>query len=373
MKYFKGYIKENIRWLAVIFCIAVVMAMTMLVNGISFWEIGYGLLLCAFVTVVAIAVGYGRHCQSFRRLDEMLKNIAVAPNDMKTPEYLYEQQYQECIRAISLEKNQLQNEMLNRQKDLSEYYSMWVHQIKTPIAALKLLLDEAMTAYFDAEEWEETDTCVIKERQKQYELFRIEQYVEMALQYTRLGAETNDFVFQKVMLDEVIKSSIHKYAKLFIHKKLRLIYEPQDIMAVTDKKWLGFVIDQLLSNAVKYTKQGSVTIRVTYTAQRQACDKDSELGEAQSQKHWYERNVVLSEESVQIVIEDTGIGIRAEDLPRVCEKGYTGYNGHANQYSTGIGLYLCKAILDKLGHRLVITSEEGKGTQAQIMILGDCK
>ena len=117
-----------------------------------------------------------------------------------------------------MEKNQLQNEMLNRQKDLSEYYSMWVHQIKTPIAALKLLLDETMAAYFDAEEREENDICVIKEQQKQYELFRIEQYVDMALQYTRLGAETNDFVFWNVILDEVIKPSIHKYAKLFIHK-----------------------------------------------------------------------------------------------------------------------------------------------------------
>ena len=369
MKHFKGYIKENIRWLAVIFFIVIVMAVTMLGNGISFREIGYGLFVCFFITIVAIVVGYGRHRESFRRLDEMRNNIAVISSDMKTPEYLYEQQYQDCIRTILLEKNQLQNEMLNRQKDLSEYYSMWVHQIKTPIAALKLLIDETMAVHLDAEEQEENDTYVIKEQQKQYELFRIEQYVDMALQYTRLGAETNDFVFQDVMLDEVIKSSIHKYAKLFIHKKLRLIYEPQDMMAVTDKKWLGFVIDQLLSNAVKYTKQGSVTIRVAYTAQGQACDNNLKLGEAQSQKCWYERNAALSEESVRIVIEDTGIGIRAEDLPRICEKGYTGYNGHADQYSTGIGLYLCKAILDKLGHRLVITSEEGKGTRAEIMIL----
>lgn len=369
MKHFKGYIKENIRWLAVILCIAVVMAVTMLVNGISFWEIGYAMLLCVFVTIVTIAVGYGRHRESLRRLDEMRKNIAVESNDMKTPEYLYEQQYQECIRAISLEKNQLQNEMMNRQKDLSEYYSMWVHQIKTPIAALKLLLDETMTAYFDAEEREENDTFVIKEQQKQYELFRIEQYVDMALQYTRLGAETNDFVFQKVMLDEVIKPSIHKYAKLFIHKKLRLIYEPQDMMAVTDKKWLGFVIDQLLSNAVKYTKQGGVTIQVVDASQMRSCEDISDSEETQPYKRWYDRDIAETEEYVHIIIEDTGIGIRAEDLPRVCEKGYTGYNGHADQYSTGIGLYLCKAILDKLGHRLVITSEEGKGTRAEIIVL----
>ncbi len=368
MKHFKGYIKENIRWLAVILCMALVMIVTMLVNGIPFFEIGYGLLVCAFVTFVAVVAGYGRHFESLRWLDEMRSNIAVASNDMKTPEYLYEQQYQDCIRAILQEKNQLQNEMLNRQKDLSEYYSMWVHQIKTPIAALRLLIDETMSMYLDAEEREENDTCVIKERQKYHELFRIEQYADMALQYTRLGSETNDFVFQNVMLDAVIKTSIHKYAKLFIHKKLRLQYEPQDIMAVTDKKWLGFVIDQLLANAVKYTKQGGVTICVARSAQGQDCERTSDLGETQSCGHWYERDAVEREESVHIIIEDTGIGIRAEDLPRICEKGYTGYNGHADQYSTGIGLYLCKAILAKLGHRLVITSEEGNGTRAEIVI-----
>lgn len=132
------------------------------------------------------------------------------------------------------------------------------------------------------------DTCVIKEQQKQQELFRIEQYAYMALQYTRLGAESNDFVLEQVVLDEVIKHSVRKYAKQFIHKKLQLCYEPREI--------------------------------------------------------------------------------RAEDLPRVCEMGYTGYNGHADQYSTGIGLYLCKSILDKLGHRLLVTSTEGVGTQVEILI-----
>lgn len=184
----------------------------------------------------------------------------------------------------------------------------------------------------------------------QNELFRIEQYADMALQYTRLGAETNDFVFEHVMLDEVIRPSIHKYARQFIQKQLRLSYAPCELMAVTDKKWLGFVLDQLLSNAVKYTKQGGVTIRVC------------------GDKHLFDKTET-SGESVRIIIEDTGIGIHAEDLPRVCEKGYTGYNGHADKYSTGIGLYLCRSILDKLGHSFQITSEQGRGTRVEIVFL----
>lgn len=345
MKYFIAYIKENIRWLAVILCIALTAAATMLLNEIPFFEIVYGLMLCLFLTAVAIAVGYSRHYNSFRQLEQMQKNITVIPDDMKNPEYMYERQYQNCITILAEENKNIRNEMRNRQQDMAEYYSMWVHQIKTPIAALKLLIDENISAYLESDNIEENDICVTNERQKQNELFRIEQYVDMALQYMRLGSGTNDFVIESVLLDEVIKCSIHKYAKQFIHKKLRLTYEPQDIVAVTDKKWLGFVIDQLLSNSIKYTKHGGITIKV-------------------------ERIAAALEESADnvavIIIEDTGIGISAEDLPRICEKGYTGYNGHADKYSTGIGLYLCKAILDKLGHQLNITSEIGKGTRVEI-------
>ena len=373
MRNLKAYLLEKIRWLVVILFIALVMTVTMLLNGIPFWEIGYGMLLCGFITAAAILTGYGRHMESFRQLEQMRENIVAAPDDMKVPEYMYERQYQDCIRAIAQEKDRLQKEMMNRQQDLSKYYSMWVHQIKTPIAALKLLIDEEMRACLDAEmdecpdadRVEENDMRVINVRQKQNELFRIEQYVDMALQYTRLGAQTNDFVIERVLLDDAVKPSIYKYAKQFIHKQLRLTYVPQDIKAVTDKKWLGFVIDQLLSNAVKYTKQGGVTIQVLCIAQSDDAGRRSETKE--ERKHWYEESPAV-EESVHIIIEDTGIGISADDLPRVCEKGYTGYNGHADQYSTGIGLYLCKAILDKLGHQFLITSEKGRGTRAEIVI-----
>lgn len=346
IKYLKRYIGERKGWLAVILCIIVIMAGIMFFNGVPAAEIGYGLALCVFMTAAAVLAGYGRHWESLWKLEQLRENITMLSNEMKAPEYLYEEQYQDCIRALVQEKDRLRNEMRKRQQNMAAYYSMWVHQIKTPIAALKLLIDEDLENCFElADETQENDTRVRKEQLKWQELFRIEQYADMALQYTRLGTESNDFVFEHVVLDEVIRCSVRKYAKQFIHKKLRLCYEPQEIAAVTDRKWLGFVVDQLLSNAVKYTKEGSVTARVF-------CGQEDL-------------------QSVHIVIEDTGIGIRAEDLPRVCEMGYTGYNGHADRYSTGIGLYLCKAILDKLGHRLLVASNEGEGTRVEIVIAGD--
>lgn len=219
-----------------------------------------------------------------------------------------------------------------------EYYTMWVHQIKTPIAALKLLIEEEADIPGAEEPLGADRESLQQQREKRrdeelQQLFAIEQYVNMALSYMRLGSETTDFVLRQTDLDEVIRMAVRRYARHFISKKIVLHYEETGARVLTDEKWLGFVIEQLLSNALKYTHEGSITIGM---------------------------------EEGRLTITDTGIGIRAEDLPRVCEKGYTGYNGHANQKSTGIGLYLCSTILKKLGHSFTITSQEGTGTRVMI-------
>ena len=162
------------------------------------------------------------------------------------------------------------------------------------------------------------------------QLFRIEQYAEMALGYLRLDSDSSDFIFQEYSLDDIIRQAIHKYAAQFVRKRIRLQYEPVNITVLTDEKWLLFIIEQILSNAVKYTQEGKVTITVT------------------------------KEKVLQIA--DTGIGIAPEDLPRIFEKGFTGYNGRADRKSTGLGLYLCKMAADRLSHQIDADSEAGKGT-----------
>lgn len=166
------------------------------------------------------------------------------------------------------------------------------------------------------------------------ELFRIEQYVEMVLYYVRLGEGGSDLVIQEHDLDDIIRKAVRKYAGQFVRKRIRLVYQGTDIRVMTDEKWLSFIIEQILSNAVKYTSRGEVTITV--------------------------------DEKKRISIADTGIGIAAEDLPRIFEKGYTGYNGRVERKSTGIGLYLCKMAADKLGHKLSAESEPGKGSRFTI-------
>ena len=196
---------------------------------------------------------------------------------------------------------------------------MWAHQIKPPIAAMHLTLQREDSAL---------------SRQLAGELQRIEQYVEMVLYYVRLGESGSDLVIQEHDLDDIIRKAVRKYAGQFVRRRLHLGYQGTDIRVLPDEKWLSFIIEQLLSNAVKYTSKGSVTISV-----------DAEK---------------------RLTISDTGIGIAGEDLPRLFEKGYTGYNGRVERKSTGIGLYLCKMAADKLGHRLSAESEPGKGSRFTI-------
>ena len=225
--------------------------------------------------------------------------------------------YRDIIRKLDGMRMGAETERQRSLEEMTDYYTMWAHQIKTPIFALRLLLRE---------EPEEN-------RESGAQLFRIEQYVEMALSYIRLGNMASDLKLQWYPMDEIIKPAVKKYSKLFILKKIKLKYEPIENKILTDEKWLGLVVEQILSNALKYTNEGTISIYLE-----------------------------PKKENV-LVIEDTGIGIWQEDLPRVFEKGFTGYNGRTDKKSTGIGLYLCKSIVDKLNHRIYISSEVSKGTK----------
>ena len=181
------------------------------------------------------------------------------------------------------------------------------------------------------------------------ELFKIEQYVEMVLGYLRTEDMSSDLKLSRCALDSIIREQIHKYTGIFISKKLSLTYEGISENVLTDEKWLGFVIGQILSNALKYTRTGGIRISL----------KDVP-GNSQNTE---DISNMISPSPVTLIIEDTGIGIRKEDLPRIFEKGYTGVNGRENNRATGIGLYLSKKIMKRLGHRIYVTSEEGKGTK----------
>lgn len=281
------------------------------------WEpLFYVWALCTAAALPCLVWDAARCLGRSRELELLRRNIRASIERLPEPRGPVEAGYDSLLRELWDEKARLGAEYSAARREAEDYYAMWVHQIKTPIAALRLLLQREPRS----------DTAALRA-----ELFRIEQYVEMVLSYQRLGAGTVDLVLRRTELDSVMRSCVRKYAPLFIAKKLPLELGETGLEAVTDEKWLAFVIEQLLSNALKYTEKGGIRI----------------LAEGRS-----------------LVIEDSGAGIAPEDLPRLGELGFTGYNGRAEHGSTGLGLYLCRRICGLLGHGLRFESELGRGTRA---------
>ena len=237
-----------------------------------------------------------------------------------------EEDYKNLVRAFADIYRTERKANEKKTESAMEYMTLWTHQIKTPITAMQLLLQEP----------DETMISDRKRRELLDQLFEIEQYVDMALQYTRLDTITSDFLFQEYRLFDLVKQAVKYFARTFISKKLSLDMKETDTVVVTDGKWLLFVIKQLLSNALKYTDRGVISV------------------------------YMHPDHTQTLVIKDTGIGIAAEDPPRIYERGFTGENGRLQKKSTGIGLYLSKTILGRLGHRIVIISETGRGTRVEL-------
>lgn len=232
-----------------------------------------------------------------------------------------EEAYQNLILNLSRSKAAAAAESANKFQDMTDYYTLWAHQIKTPIAAMRLVLQSDAAP----------DPSLL-----QQELFQIEQYVEMVLCYLRLDSDTTDFLIRSYELDGIIRQALRKFAPWFIRKRLQLHYSPVSCTVLTDEKWLLFALEQIVSNAIKYTSRGSVTISL--------------------------------EDPKTLVIRDTGLGITPEDLPRIFEKGYTGRMGRMDKRSTGIGLYLCRRILTQLGHSITAESVLGQGTTIRLYL-----
>ncbi len=279
--------------------------------------VGYAALLCAAAGLVCLAAGHIRYASRRRALAAALRDPAL-PIELPAPADGLEEDYQRLVRALREELARREAANSRAMEDRLDWFTGWVHQIKTPIAGMDLLLDD------DAPDRGEMKN----------QLFRIEQYAEMALGYLRLDGG-RDLVLARYDLDAIVRRAVKKYAGWFIRRGVALDYDLGEQRALTDEKWLGFVIEQVLSNALKYTPRGSVRI--------------------------------YAEPGPVLVVRDTGVGIEPADLPMVFEKGYTGFNGRQGDgRSTGIGLYLCRRVCRMLGHDIALRSRPGEGTEVRI-------
>lgn len=315
MTLFWAYIKQHRRLLTALTLFVAIFSASFALYRLPLRAVGYPVLLCAVFGLVLAAADFSRRKSRHAQLTESEKLPAAMISVLPDIESIEDADYQAIIRSLQNEVAALDSSTAARYQELTDYYTVWVHQIKTPITSMRLTLQNEDTPL---------------SRKLHLDLFQIERYVEMVLAFVRLDASESDYVFKEYSLDTIVRQSVAKFASEFIDRKIGLSYEPIEKNVVTDEKWLAFVIEQLLSNALKYTRSGSIRI--------------------------YRR------EPATLCIEDTGIGIAAEDLPRIFEKGYTGYNGRTDKRASGLGLYLCKRICKNLGADIRVSSALGQGT-----------
>lgn len=334
-----NFIKQNYIWILMIVTMSCIHLLYMYLIGARKQDLVYAAVLDAILLLITVLVGFFRYSSKVKALSNALKRPVEEQAQLPEATDDVEILYHRLLENQSIARSESESSAAIRQSQMRDYYSMWVHQIKTPISAMKLLLEAEREELGQLMCDDEQSQCLLSDNMDSFEdeLFRIEEYVSMALQYQRVSSTENDFVLEKVSVDGVIRDTIKKYAKIMIRRHIGINYSGTGQKVYTDGKWLAFMLEQILSNAIKYTPHGVVTIET-------AEEKDRFF----------------------ITIKDTGIGIKAEDLPRVFEKGYTGYNGHADKKATGIGLYLCRQMADKLGHTIRMESEIGKGTKVWI-------
>jgi signal transduction histidine kinase len=261
---------------------------------------------------------YGGLRETIRQLDRkyLLSEVVEAP-DFYEGELLYD-----ALKAVGKSANDEIARHSMIATEYREYIELWVHEIKTPIAAAKLLCENAQNAETDAE------------------IDKIERFVEQALFYSRSGNVENDYLIRRIKLEELLNDTLKSRAVYLIGRKIRIRMKNVSHTVFTDPKWLSFILWQLIDNAVKY---GSKNI---------------------------EFSGVPRENSIALLIRDDGVGISEKDVERVFDKGFTGENGRRFGRSTGIGLYLCKKLCTKLGLGISVSSAPGEGVVAEIVFPG---
>ena len=321
MRLFLQYLRGKAGKIVAFFLFAAIFIVSFALYHLPLAAVWYPSALCVVLGLAVLLLDFRRVKARHETLRLILRQLPTLPDTLPAAHSIPEEAYRALVQALCAQQQALETRMNAQYQDMLDYYTLWAHQIKTPIAAMRLRLQS-----------EDSDSS----RRLLADLGRIEQYVEMVLTYLRLEGEGTDYVFREAKLDDIVRPALRRFAGEFIARRLTLDYTPTDVRVLTDEKWLSFVIEQVLSNALKYTPQGGVSVYV--------------------------------EEPKTLCIRDTGIGIAPEDLPRVFERGYTGLQGRADKRASGIGLYLCRRVCRRLGHTITMRSRVGEGTEITISL-----
>ena len=327
---FKSYLKDNITTLLLIIFVIITIEIFLMIYNISILLRVYILISVLLAYIIGISISYYKRKAFYKRifntLDELDKKYLISEM-VGNPDFLDGKLLKEILKETSKSMTEHVNEFKFLTEDYKEYIELWIHEIKLPIAASKMII-------------ENNKTDVTKSIDE--EIDKIEDYTEQALFYARSNAVEKDYIIKKTSLEKIVNSVIMKNKNEFIQGKIQLNIHDTNLEVGTDSKWVIFILNQIIHNSIKYKKDDE-NLQIEIFAKKQ---KD---------------NIIL-------YIKDNGIGIRKGEITRVFEKGFTGSNGRIlNKKSTGIGLYLCKKLCDKLGLGIELSSEENVGTQVKII------
>lgn len=318
----KDYIKSQFTNILLYFVSVTLLSyMITILYNVEKEKIIYPLVIVSLIYCFYFIFNFIKFYKKYIILDTLINQKENTYTEITKNNHILENKYITIINKLQKENKKIIDTNRNKNKEIEAYYLMWTHQIKTPISAIYFLIENL-----------EDDSKLKLEA----EVFKIEEYVNNNLAYFKLDSSNNDFLIETINLKDLLKGIIKKYANLFFLKKLKLEFNVTDKFIVSDKKYLSLILEQVISNAIKYTKNEGV--------------------------------IKIYNENNTIIIEDNGIGIKKEDIPRIFDKGFTGYNGRLNKKSTGIGLYLSKIAADKLNHSIKIESNQNKGTTVKIKI-----
>ena len=319
MKFFLSYLRSHRKTLLFFLLLFALLCFSFLLYHLPPEAVVYPMLLGVLLGLGFLLADYLSVRKTHRVLLSLQSLGAELADSLPVPRSIPSEDYQALIRLLTEQRTRLADASAERYDSMISYYTVWAHQIKTPIASMRLTLQNEDTSL---------------SRRLQLDLGRIEQYVEMVLAFLRLDSDSTDYVIRECDLDGIVRPAVRRFAGEFIDKKLTVACEPLNRRVLTDEKWLSFVVEQLLSNALKYTFSGGITVEM--------------------------------EGENTLCVRDTGIGIAPEDLPRIFENGFTGFNGRADLRASGIGLYLCRRVCDRLGHGLSAESVPGEGSVFRI-------
>lgn len=328
MKNLLLYIKNRIRVIIGIIIAVIIFMLIFYLSRASMEPLLYSMEISAFFLVIFGIIDYREFKKKYELLKKELNVEQIYEYEIPSEYYenVIEYEYIKLVNRLICMLKQNNEDTASAARDLMDYYAVWAHQIKTPISAQKLLIQTM----------ENGDISEDKIKQIKQEMFKIEMYVDCVMNYLRLEDMSNDFVFEGVSLEKSVKNVVKRLATQFIYKKISIQIDVSDRIIYTDKKWFEMILEQLLLNSLKYTD--------------------------------IKGKVAIYEQDGNIVIEDNGIGIRKEDIPRIMERGYTGLNGRMEKKSSGIGLYLCKKAGDKLGIEFEFGTEQNIGTKVHIKV-----